>query len=156
MYSETLAAAMGLLMRSGPVSPWHFHVLLCVGHTHNPQSRPWVSLLDRFNPWRDKRSSAFRAFERAFSLKTRYLNSGTVGWWEGVVWAIQITPEGVPRLVYWSDEDREPVTMDWELTDEQPLPATPLGETRRVGRAVPADRHRRRDRRTLRAQPRAR
>ena len=127
-FSETFAAALGLLMRSGDLSPFNFHVILCIGHTHNPQSRPWVPYLEGFNPWRNTEVLGERVFEHAFALKTRYLNSGTVGWWEGVIWAIEITEEGQPRLVYWGGEDNEPVPMDWELNYPTPIPGWPWDE----------------------------
>jgi hypothetical protein len=122
VFSETFASVMAILMRSGDLSPLNFHVLLCLGHTHNPQSRPWIPYLNQFNPWRDTEIAGIRAFERLFSIKTRYLNSGTAGWWEHVVWAIEVTETGQPRLVYWAAEDGQPVPMDWELQDGPPAP----------------------------------
>ena len=53
IFSETFAALMGYLMRSGPLSPLNFSVMLCIGHTHNPQCRPWIPFFERFNPWQD-------------------------------------------------------------------------------------------------------
>jgi hypothetical protein len=65
--------------------------------------------------------------------KTRYLNSGTVGWWENLIWAIEVTGDAQPRLVYWSGEDSEPVAMDWELHDQdEDVPALSLGLDRLV------------------------
>jgi hypothetical protein len=127
MFSETFAAVMAFLMRSGDRFPDDFHVLLCVGHTHNPQSRPWIPYLGGLNPWRRTEIFGLRPFEGVGWIKTRYLNSGTVGWWEDLIWAIEVTADAQPRLVYWSAEDSEPVTMDWELHDqEDTLPASPL------------------------------
>jgi hypothetical protein len=126
VFSETFASVMAMVMRSGDLSPANFHVLLCLGHTHNPQSRPWIPILQRFNPWRDVTVAGIRPFEQAFAIKTRYLNSGTVGWWEKLIWAIEITETGQPRLVYWADEDSEPVRMDWELQQGDPIPADGL------------------------------
>jgi hypothetical protein len=132
-YSETFAAVMGALMHSGPLSlddPLalldHLSPLLCIGHTHNPQSRPWIPYLERFNPWRDKEILGAPVFENLFALKTHYLNSGTVGWWEHIVWAMEITEEGQPRLIYWAEEDADPVVMDWELESQKPLPQEPF------------------------------
>jgi hypothetical protein len=125
-FSETFAAVIALLMRSGPVAFSSFHPLLCIGHTHNPQSRPWIPYLNRFNPWRETEVLGVPVFENLFALKTRYLNSGTVSWWEHLIWAIEITPEGQPRLVYWAGEDSEPVTMDWELRHGSPVPSDPF------------------------------
>jgi len=65
-------------------------------------------------------------FENLFAIKTRYLNSGTVGWWQDIIWAIEITETAQPRLVYWAEEDMSPVVMDWELEDQGPLPGSPL------------------------------
>jgi hypothetical protein len=127
MFSETFVAVMAMLMRSGPRFPDDWHVLLCLGHTHNPQSRPWIPYLNRLNPFRSVEIFGLRPFENFIWPKTLYLNSGTVGWWENLIWAIEITEDAQPRLVYWSGEDREPVTMDWELHDqEHEVPASPL------------------------------
>jgi UDP-2,3-diacylglucosamine pyrophosphatase LpxH len=126
-FSETFASVLALLMRFGPLSIDTINPLLCIGHTHNPQSRPWIPYLNQFNPWRDKEILGVPVFENVFAWKTRYLNSGTVGWWEDLIWAIEITEKGQPRLVYWAKEDTEPVEMDWELGDEgRPPPDHPL------------------------------
>jgi hypothetical protein len=133
MFSETFAAVMAMLMRSGPRFPDDWSVLLCLGHTHNPQSRPWVPYLGRLNPFRTIEIFGLRPLENFLWPKTRYLNSGTVGWWENLIWAIQITEDGQPRLVYWSGEDREPVTMDWELRDQdEQVPSASYGLDRLV------------------------
>ncbi|MFL5606685.1 MAG: hypothetical protein ACJ8AD_09585 [Gemmatimonadaceae bacterium] len=126
VFSETLAAVMCYLMRTGPIDPFNFGVLLCIGHTHNPQSRPWIPYLSGYNPWRTYELFGERVFENLFAIKTRYFNSGTVGWWQDVIWATEITANGQPRLVYWCNEDMTPVTMDWELDDEGPTPGNPL------------------------------
>ena len=133
MFSETFAAVMAMLMRSGPRFPEDWSVLLCVGHTHNPHSRPWVPYLAKLNPLRTFEIFGLRPFENFVWPKTRYLNSGTVGWWENLIWAIEVTEEGQPRLVYWSGEDSEPVTMDWELHDqEEQVPSASQGLDRLV------------------------
>jgi hypothetical protein len=49
------------------------------------------------------------------NLRTRYLNSGNVGWWQGIVWAIEIAESGDVSLLYWATEDAEPVRMNWEV-----------------------------------------
>lgn len=126
IFSETLAAAMSFLMYSGTIDFFNFGVLLCIGHTHNPQSRPWIPYLTGYNPWRTYELFGERVFEDLFAIKTRYLNSGTVGWWQDVIWATEITASALPRLVYWCDEDVSPVTMDWELSDEGAIPGNPL------------------------------
>ena len=67
-------------------------------------------------------------------LKTNYFNSGTVGWMQGVIWAIEIDATGQARLVFWTEKshigkdsgrmrdttDTGPETMDWELTVMDP------------------------------------
>jgi hypothetical protein len=139
-FSETFAATLAVLMRSGPPALESFNPLLCIGHTHNPQSRPWIPYLERFNPWRETEVLGVPVFENLFAFKTRYLNSGTVGWWEDLIWAIEITEDGQPRLVYWAKEDTEPVAMDWELGDEPGLPANPFaGFAQWVGRYLGED-----------------
>lgn len=125
-YSETLAAAIAFLMTSGPFDLFNMGVILCLGHTHNPQSRPWIPYLSGYNPWKAYELFGERVFENLFAIKTRYLNSGTVGWWEDLIWALEITEMGLPRLVYWSSEDETPVGMDWELDDESAIPGSPL------------------------------
>lgn len=128
IFSETFAALMGYLMRSGPLSPLNFSVMLCIGHTHNPQCRPWIPFFERFNPWRDDELFGIPVYRNLFALKTRYLSSGTTAWWQHIVWAIEITEQGQPRMVYWSEEDSEPVYMEWELQNVNPLPDPPFGE----------------------------
>ena len=133
MFSETFAAVMAMLMRSGPRFPDDWSVLLCLGHTHNPHSRPWVPYLGRLNPFRSLEIFGLRPLETFLWPKTLYLNSGTVGWWENLIWAIEVTENAQPRLVYWSGEDREPVTMDWELHDQkEEVPSASQGLDRLV------------------------
>ena len=128
IFSETFAALMGYLMRSGPLSPLNFSVMLCIGHTHNPQCRPWIPFFERFNPWRDDELFGIPVYRNLFALKTRYLSSGTTAWWQHIVWAIEITEQGQPRMVYWSEEDTEPIYMEWELQNTNPLPDPPFSE----------------------------
>src|SRR6266550_369813 len=51
IFSETLAAVYAFLMQSGPIDLFNFGILLCIGHTHNPHSRPWIPYLSAYNPW---------------------------------------------------------------------------------------------------------
>jgi hypothetical protein len=126
IFLESVAALYGYLMRSGPPSLANFSVLLCIGHTHNPQCRPWIPFFERFNPWHDDELFGIPVFQNLFALKSRYMSSGPVGWWQDIIWMIEITEEGQPRMAYMSTEDDRPVYMDWELQDTAPLPASPL------------------------------
>jgi hypothetical protein len=125
-YAETVPAVIAMLMHSGGFDLFNLGVIICLGHTHNPQSRPWIPYLSGYNPWKSYELFGERVFENLFAIKTRYLNSGTVGWWEHVIWAFEITETALPRLVYWSIEDETPVVMDWELEDETAIPGSPL------------------------------
>jgi len=127
IFLESLAALYGYLMRSGPPSLFNYSVMLCMGHTHNPQSRPWIPFFERFNPWRDDELFGLPVFQNLFALKSRLTMPGTSGWWEGIVWAVRITEEGQPQLCYMSEEDDDFVPMDWELPDDAfALPPSPL------------------------------
>jgi hypothetical protein len=127
IFLESLAALFGYLMRSGSPSLFNYSVMICMGHTHNPQSRPWIPFFERFNPWRDDELFGVPVFQNLFALKSRYITPGTSGWWEGIVWAVRITEEGQPQLCYMSEEDDDFVPMDWELPDDSfALPPSPL------------------------------
>ncbi len=100
--------------------------LICLGHTHYPQSQPYYNikrLLPYLGDWLSELEAKVKAashdiIKPNFGLvKSRYFNSGTAGWMEGVIWAIQIDETGQARLVYWTRETRPecPQTMDWEL-----------------------------------------
>lgn len=147
MYKESLAALLGtfgLALHHGNTSPSqsrasldltsvagiqeyvrrHHSHHICIGHTHNPHSQPFMTLssLAALAPPLAPLISRLRAllpgnFEPM--LKTGYFNSGTGGWMEGVIWAIEVDQTGQARLVYWTDTSRRPESMDWEL---QPLP----------------------------------
>jgi hypothetical protein len=110
--------------------PEHLFNLLAIGHTHNPHNQPYFpiegmlslpvvgELLDAV------RDAAAEATGIEFSLnflKSRLLNSGTAGWMEGVIWALQIEEDGQAHLVFWTRNTRvdQPNRMDWEL---HPLP----------------------------------
>jgi UDP-2,3-diacylglucosamine pyrophosphatase LpxH/ribosomal protein L13E len=96
---------------------------ICLGHTHNPQSQPFATLdnlgklVRLLKPMLEKLKSEFPIASKA-KLKTNYFNSGTAGWMEGVIWAIEIDQTGQARLVYWTENSTKPEYMDWEL---QPL-----------------------------------
>jgi hypothetical protein len=95
---------------------------ICIGHTHNPHSQPFMtlsSISELAPPLKPvvERLRSVLPFEPM--IKTRYFNSGTGGWMEGVIWAIEIDESGQARLVYWTENSRGPEYMDWEL---QPLP----------------------------------
>jgi UDP-2,3-diacylglucosamine pyrophosphatase LpxH len=105
---------------------------VCLGHTHNPQSQPYITLqnLAGLVPIAGGllgKMTNLLPFNDFARLKTGYFNSGTAGWMEGVIWAIEIDATGQARLVYWVDdlagitvsqgEPRiKPQYMDWELT----------------------------------------
>ncbi len=100
--------------------------LICLGHTHYPHSQPYFNLKQLIPFIKPKlKSLEDRISEKTKGLikpelaliKSRYFNSGTAGWHEGVIWAIQIDESGQARLVYWTDNTRtdRPNTMDWEL-----------------------------------------
>jgi hypothetical protein len=113
-FSETLVAAVGVTMTSGGGlgSLW---VQTCLGHTHNPQIRPDVPYVDRLlNEWLGDQLGVDLP-TGLLNLRSRYINSGNVGWWEGVIWAIEIREAGDASLVYWADEDARPVRMRWEV-----------------------------------------
>jgi hypothetical protein len=126
IFSETTAALIAYLLRSGPMELQNYSVLLCLGHTHNPVCRPWIPFLERFNPWRDETLFGIPVYQNLFALKSRYMSTGPTGWWQHIVWAIEITEAGQPRMLYWAEEDTEPVYMDWELQDAGSLPSPPF------------------------------
>jgi len=103
----------------------HHNHHICIGHTHNPHSQPHLTLENLGNglPYIGNVLSLLRGL-LPFNpnlLKSKYFNSGTAGWWEGVIWGIQIDEDGQARLVYWTNRTLfEPETMDWELTAWDP------------------------------------
>lgn len=97
----------------------HYGHLICVGHTHAPHSMPSFDLArpivgpiisDLINYIR-----SFIPFASQVRFKSNYLNSGTSGWMEGVVWGIEVHETGQPRLLFWSNRAGTPHKMDWEL-----------------------------------------
>lgn len=129
MYSESLAALAGatISVKKQPDSTeTRRDNLCCLGHTHYPQSQPnfsLKSLLPFTTPMFDFIASkisdvTWGLFKPDLSnIKSKYFNSGTAGWMEGVIWAIQIDETGQARLVYWTRDTRpdRPQMMDWEL-----------------------------------------
>jgi hypothetical protein len=114
MFLETLVAAVGATLNTG-AGLGSFGVQTCLGHTHNPQVRPDIPYLDPLlNDWLGEQLGVDLP-PGVINLRTRYLNSGTVGWWEGIVWAIEIAESGDVSLLYWATEDAEPVRMNWEV-----------------------------------------
>jgi len=111
-FSETLAAALSLALRD-PGQHGIQEVQIMMGHTHWPQSRPELHLGTLNIPDTDKTIP--------LRLPTPYYNTGTCGWWEGVLWGIEITGFGQPKLFYWDKRSQAPNFMPWELHDEIPL-----------------------------------
>ena len=106
-FSETFAALLPVFLKykgKGPslIDP---AVQILIGHTHYPQSRPHLNLHGLI--------SSGDLVEGM--VKVSYFNSGSGGWWEGVVWAVEITEKGQPRLVYWDRNSSSPHLMSWEL-----------------------------------------
>ena len=105
-YCETLTAALALALKY-PGAKGLLQVQILVGHTHWPQSRPHLHLGKVEVPGLQK--------EVAIKLPTCYYNGGTCGWWEGVLWGVEITAYGQPKLFYWERNSQEPNYMPWEL-----------------------------------------
>ncbi len=128
-FLETLAALSGAsiaVKKSADSEETNKMNLICLGHTHHPQSQPYFDLkrlVPFLGTWITKLES--KITEKTHGLmkpelsliKSRYFNSGTVGWMEGVIWAIQIDETGQARQVFWTRDTRPecPQTMDWEL-----------------------------------------
>jgi hypothetical protein len=106
-FSETFAALVPYLMRYDSRGPSLLDpaVQILIGHTHYPQSRPHLNLQGLFG--------IGGLIDRL--VKVPYYNSGGGGWWEGIVWAIEITEKGQPTLVYWERNSFGPRPMSWEL-----------------------------------------
>lgn len=129
-FLETLAALSGATIavrKSADSEETQKMNLLCLGHTHYPQSQPYFDLkrlLPFLRPWITKLESNISDSTHGIinpelsKIKSRYFNSGNVGWMEGVIWAIQVDETAQARLVYWTSETRPecPQKMDWELT----------------------------------------
>jgi hypothetical protein len=113
-YSETFTAALSLALKY-PGQKGLQHVQILIGHTHWPQSRPHL-FLGMLNVPHLKKDIPLR-------LPTPYYNSGTCGWWEGVLWGMEVTDFGQPKLFYWEKKSNAPHYMPWELHDEIPQQA---------------------------------
>jgi UDP-2,3-diacylglucosamine pyrophosphatase LpxH len=102
----------------------HHNHHICIGHTHNPHSQPFFTLRNAATgiPFLGNLLQFFAgALPDLNLLKSKYFNSGTGGWWEGVIWGIQIDGDGQARLVFWTNRTtEEPEVMDWELTTWDP------------------------------------
>ncbi|MCP3887526.1 MAG: apolipoprotein A1/A4/E family protein [Desulfobulbaceae bacterium] len=118
----------------------HYFNHICLGHTHGPHSQPFATVddLKRILPPLAPVLSELEALAPGLipQLKTGYFNSGTAGWWEGVIWAVIIDETGQARLSYWTDDcdadwtvpsgapsgtqadGPRPNFMDWELTPD--------------------------------------
>jgi len=110
-FSETLAAALSLALKY-PGQNGLLQVQILTGHTHWPQSRPMLHLGMLKVPNTDAKIP--------LRLPTLYYNSGTCGWWEGVLWGVEITNYGQPKLFYWDKSSKTPNYMPWELHEEIP------------------------------------
>ncbi len=110
-YCETLVAAFALALKY-PGHSGLLKVQILVGHTHWPQSRPALHLGCIKVPNTDSKYP--------LRLPTPYFNSGTCGWWESVLWGVEITSFGQPKLFYWDKSSEQPNYMSWELHNEIP------------------------------------
>lgn len=125
---ETVITPADTLATINPLNPLdvvkylerhHLHHI-CIGHTHNPQSQPYFTLNTAANlafPFAPV-INAVKLLLPDFlepAFKTMFFNSGTAGWMEGVVWAIEVDETGQARLIYWTDNTLKPEYMDWEL-----------------------------------------
>jgi hypothetical protein len=99
---------------------------LCLGHTHYPQAQPYFDiegmlagpLADVADDLRSTLAELLFGFELSLNfIRSHYYNSGTAGWHEGVIWAIEINEHGEARLVFWTEDTRldRPQTMNWQL-----------------------------------------
>jgi hypothetical protein len=105
----------------------HHNHHICVGHTHNPHSQPFFTvrnLTERVplmaGVWNAIESIVTRipVLGRLLPrnlIKSKYFNSGTAGWMDGVVWAVEVDQDKQARLVFWTDNSVGPEYMDWEL-----------------------------------------
>lgn len=104
---------------------------LCIGHTHYPQSMPYLNIeswlcspplagnLGCFVNYAKDRIAGFTGGYRPCLnfFKMLYHNTGTAGWQDGVVWALRIDETGQPRLIYWTRDTKveAPQEMDWDI-----------------------------------------
>ncbi len=128
-YLESLAALTGATMKvkkTAEARDYQKNNLICLGHTHYPQSQPYYNLRSLIpfvapllmNLEQNISQRVHGLIRPQLALvKSRYFNSGTAGWMEGVIWAIQVDETGQARSIYWTRDTRidHPQTMDWEL-----------------------------------------
>lgn len=120
-WAQTLAGLPGTI---GDI-PAHLFNQIMVGHTHYPQARPYLDLegllgpvADLLDPVRDALADLMFGIRPSLNfIQPAYYNSGTAGWMEGVIWAIEINEHGEARLIYWTQDTRldRPQQMDWQL-----------------------------------------
>ncbi|MCA9297954.1 MAG: hypothetical protein KDA28_02745, partial [Phycisphaerales bacterium] len=106
----------------------------CIGHTHLPQSQPYLPIPALAGPLVSLVGSAANTvFPGAgtliagdsIPLRTLYYNTGTCAWYRGVGWGLDVSTSGTPSLFYTTarrsgDGFDGPFFMDWEL---EPLEA---------------------------------
>ena len=106
--------------------PGHLFNQIVIGHTHYPQARPFIDieglllgpLADVVQALRSALAEVSFGFEPTINfIQPPYYNSGTAGWKEGVIWALEVDEHGVARLVYWTQDTRvdRPQYMDWQV-----------------------------------------
>ncbi|RYZ30485.1 MAG: hypothetical protein EOO10_02650 [Chitinophagaceae bacterium] len=104
----------------------HLFNQLAIGHTHFPHSRPYFDmegmllgspLQEILQGLRQWVGDKFFGFQPSLNLRSQLYNSGTSGWMEGVIWALEVDETGQARLIYWTKDTKldHPQTMDWEL-----------------------------------------
>lgn len=102
----------------------HFHHI-CIGHTHAPHSQPFMTL-DNIGALALPLLPVIGLVKGLLpdflepQVKSNYFNSGTAGWMDGVIWAVEIDETGQARLVYWTRNSLRPEYMDWELQKADP------------------------------------
>lgn len=152
MFSESLALLFGnylMPLRPDPTDPssnralWDGGVFpngavfnhLCIGHTHIPQSQPYLLIPDPIaGPLRPAVAAVQAGLAAVLPvgapellvdegirlpIRSRFYNTGTGSWFRGVIWAIEITASGQARSVYFTENSIGPETMDWELDELQ-------------------------------------
>jgi hypothetical protein len=157
MYQESMAAFVGNVLmplgepqqHSGITGLWDTYWSnhgnhLCIGHTHNPQSQPYFGLDSAFavagpltGVVRSLVTSALGIPDAVLDtalLKSRYFNSGTCGWHEGVLWGIEIDEVGQARSVMLTADSRRFEYMDWELGP--PRPEDYLGQLKKIAATI--------------------
>lgn len=122
-YFEILTAALSLALKY-PGQKGLRQVQILASHTHRPQSRPHLHL----GILRVPHTNA----KLPLKVPTWYYNSGTCGWWEGVLWGVEITDFGQPKLFYWETHQEQPRYMPWELHGDIPEYVTRFKEKAKI------------------------